>query len=452
MRPPYGEYYRPVNAIAADPSRVPDPPEWITRLRPSVSSSRADQPLVTDDDIEVCERFGRNAWLWATEMGERVAMKTVTANPVFGAGGLPIPPLRRAVISSAVRVLLSVGTDQQRGMMTAENQNASQEFVHMEIALSMVLATVRQGSTWFLQAFLDEIDRLAKPMDRSRQMRRVVPLVLGAFDDFMSDVQNRYLVEHARWATGVGAARRELVQQIVAGQAVEPVRGSAILEYPLDGDHTALVLASPDRDLSADLHRAATTLVRQLSHGPDLLLPAGQQQIWIWCADPALDLLTDAAQRLPDGVQVGAGCGYRGLGGFRISHLQAVQALRIAANAPKRRVTFYRDAELLVLLTTNAELAARFVADTLGKLAEPTPEKRELRDTIATYLDENNSLIRAAEKLYVNRNTVAYRLAKADRLLGFSVKTRRHELLAALAILKVLGDNADLSITHHTNQ
>lgn len=406
------------------------------KLRPSVASAFVDRTPISGDDVEAAELFGRRAWLWALEMGERVAMNLVTSYPAFGVGGLPMASLRDGVVSGAVRVLLSVGTDEQRGMMTPENMLCSQEFVRLEIPLSVVLAAVRRGATWFLQAFLDEVDRYADPLDRSNQMRRVVPLVLLAFEDFTADLQNRYLVEHARWVTGVSAARREFIQQILAGQEIDVVAAGATLDYPLHGNHTAAVLTCSEDGTDADLQRLGMDLVRALRGQDSIFLPAGTRELWLWCTDARDDPSSVAALRISDGVRVAVGRGNDGLTGFRLTHAQAVETLRIATLAGSP-LTFYREIELLALVTCNTELSRRFVLDTLGDLADATPDNRELWATVEAYLRLNHSLIHAADALHVNRNTVSYRIAKAERLLGFSVRSHTQELLAALAVAKL---------------
>ena len=56
------------------------------------------------------------------------------------------------------------------------------------------------------------------------------------------------------------------------------------------------------------------------------------------------------------------------------------------------------------------------------------------------YLDNERSLSAAAEALHVARNTVAYRVQRAEALRGHEVGVRRMQLQAALALLEEFGD------------
>ena len=67
-------------------------------------------------------------------------------------------------------------------------------------------------------------------------------------------------------------------------------------------------------------------------------------------------------------------------------------------------------------------------------------------DTLSAYLlDENSSVTQTAEHLFVHKNTVKYRLQKADNLLGFRVGDipQSKNLLYALALRRILQRQPD---------
>jgi len=57
---------------------------------------------------------------------------------------------------------------------------------------------------------------------------------------------------------------------------------------------------------------------------------------------------------------------------------------------------------------------------------------------VAAYLDCGRSLARAGERLHVARNTVAYRVKKAERILGRELHEQRLELECALRLTECL--------------
>jgi DNA-binding PucR family transcriptional regulator len=61
-----------------------------------------------------------------------------------------------------------------------------------------------------------------------------------------------------------------------------------------------------------------------------------------------------------------------------------------------------------------------------------------LRATLRIYFEENASPARTSRRLSINKNTVVYRVRKAEEILGYGVAERRSELDAALRLCDVL--------------
>jgi DNA-binding PucR family transcriptional regulator len=64
----------------------------------------------------------------------------------------------------------------------------------------------------------------------------------------------------------------------------------------------------------------------------------------------------------------------------------------------------------------------------------------DLRATLLAYLEEQNSPHAAAQRLHVSRNTVSYRVKRAEELLGLEWRQRRYELQTALLLARDLGE------------
>jgi DNA-binding PucR family transcriptional regulator len=91
------------------------------------------------------------------------------------------------------------------------------------------------------------------------------------------------------------------------------------------------------------------------------------------------------------------------------------------------------------LLSADLSAARRFVEDELAGLAVDTPQAEQLRETLRQYLRSERSLAASGAQLHVARNTVTYRVKRAQELIGHDVSTRLAEVLGALEVAHALG-------------
>jgi DNA-binding PucR family transcriptional regulator len=93
-------------------------------------------------------------------------------------------------------------------------------------------------------------------------------------------------------------------------------------------------------------------------------------------------------------------------------------------------VTAYDDVAALVLIAHDPAAAERFARTTLRGLAEPPHDR--LRETVREVLTSAETADRLAERLGIHKNTIRYRVAQAERLLGRPLRERAGDLLLAL--------------------
>ncbi|WP_232284793.1 PucR family transcriptional regulator [Rhodococcus sp. R1101] len=132
-----------------------------------------------------------------------------------------------------------------------------------------------------------------------------------------------------------------------------------------------------------------------------------------------------------------------GVAGFRRSHEQA-EAVRIVASTatvPHSRAVYYGEDGMSATAVLARDLATtrRFVADTLGRLAIDNPAAERLRDTTRMFLRTGGSYVQTSEELVLHRNTVKYRLQKAEEERGRPISDNRLDLELALHVCHVLG-------------
>nr|WP_240982154.1 helix-turn-helix domain-containing protein [Streptomyces sp. S3(2020)] len=237
----------------------------------------------------------------------------------------------------------------------------------------------------------------------------------------------------------------EVVRGILHGDAVSVERASRVLGYDLTRHHVAFVAWADDLSEAGatELEGAVAELLRASGCTASLVLPVGDRRVWAWGSGvrrpPALPV--GGTHRPSPEVRVAAGLAAPSLDGFRESHYQALEAARVGMMSPGHRWLFdYGELDVVALLSYRIDLAREFVRRELGALAGSEEAIVTVRTTLKCYLDVERSLNTAAERLHVARNTVAYRVQRAEELRGEGIHVRRMQLQAALTLVEELGE------------
>ena len=95
----------------------------------------------------------------------------------------------------------------------------------------------------------------------------------------------------------------------------------------------------------------------------------------------------------------------------------------------------------LIALISDTEELRSFARDVLGPLAEDSTEAADLRETLQVLLDTNFNVAEAARLQFFHYNTMRYRVAKLERLLGpLSADPHlRLDVAVALRVLEITG-------------
>lgn len=238
----------------------------------------------------------------------------------------------------------------------------------------------------------------------------------------MSTALERYAAERDRWVRSADAVRRETVEAVLAGGPIDADAASARLRYDLRRDHAGFVVWSTGDD--------AESAAAAIGGAGALLIPLRAGVIAGWCHPDALDA---AALSAATGVALGTAA--NGLGGFRSTHLEAVEAERVGRMASLEGPVHYADVALTALLTKDHQQARAFAARELAGLAG---DDGRISQTVLAVLERQGSPRHAAQHLGVHENTVAKRIKAAEALLGRPIDDRPAELHAALLIERAL--------------
>jgi PucR C-terminal helix-turn-helix domain len=258
-----------------------------------------------------------------------------------------------------------------------------------------------------------------------RYLRRTQAALL---ERLTAAIEYEYNHERHRLAPAPELCRAQIIQRLLASEPVGPAE-VARLNYELHASWHVGVIAT-----------GATALDAVLDLKPHLgrkLLPVtmGEETVWAWFGGQQKPTIGDI-EYLPlangaTSVLLAIGEPGRGLDGWRVTHDQAQEALRIAARKPKK-LARYADGPLLAAALQNDTLA-RWLKVFLSPL-DGRGDGSKLRQTLRAYIDAECNATSAAPVLKISRHTVESHVRVAEELLGRPLRTCIAELNVALTL------------------
>lgn len=310
-----------------------------------------------------------------------------------------------------------------------------------------VLLKVYRVANQAVFAFLNEIIEAAGEGAPARDEVLVFIWARAArwMDDAVESLIETFVGERQRLHDGTVARRTEMIDALLgatppAAREAEKALGHAVRHW-----QTGCVIWGEHNDASttAATSDAARALSQALGGPPALSVVAGSRDLWCWVATPGqpdLQVLSGLAQQLAShGLRLAVGLSQPGVPGFRSSHAEAraVQELALDARATPS-VMLYADVELLCLTAGRPDLMRRTVLRELGGLLGADKNLGLLRETVLVHLT-SPSIDASAERLFVHKNTVRYRIARAEELLGHPLSERSTQLELALRWVRFSG-------------
>ncbi|MFS8103084.1 helix-turn-helix domain-containing protein [Lentzea alba] len=266
--------------------------------------------------------------------------------------------------------------------------------------------------------------------ERGAATRQLMSDLFGGLDFLSSTLIAQFTAERERWLRSAAFTRRDLVESVLSGASDGQVM-SRRLGYDLSRHHLALLVWSDELTeyTARDLERAALRVLAGCT--AQLLVVAGPTKLWAWGSRAGSGPRAEVPDDLD--VHVAAGLPEAGTVGFRASHEQAVAVERLTRLAGRKPgLSTYEELGLVALAAENINTAKDFVRRELGPLSADDAASAELRLTLKAYLDHDKGVAAAAGELHVAKNTVPYRVRKAERLLDRSVRDDRLRLQVAL--------------------
>ena len=154
-----------------------------------------------------------------------------------------------------------------------------------------------------------------------------------------------------------------------------------------------------------------------------------------------LDCAAASAAGVDADIHFAFGAPAKGTMGFRLTHQQAIaaQAVALTAGRPAPRAVAFNQVAPVAMMLGSAELLRAWVLSTLADLATDDEHHARLRDTLLIFLRSGGSYKTTAEQLVLHKNTIQYRIRKAEESLGRPVGDNRQDVELALQACHWLG-------------
>ena len=316
--------------------------------------------------------------------------------------------------------------------------------------LTALLRAYRLGHGCFSDWLLTE---LARQTDDARMITAVTlamsRVVTGYVDQTSEEIVAAYTLERENWLRNRSAARAARIRDLLSGRAVNVGATEATLGYRLRQYHVGVVGWAGDATAAVD---NITRIEKAIGHvaaraacsGDPVFLPRDESSAWAWLPLGIRDTFDPAAADTAEvdaDIHFAFGDAAKGTTGFRLTHEQAIatQAVALAGPSPAPRAVLYGQVAPVAMMLASGELLQPWVAATLAELATDDEHHARLRETLLVFLQSGGSYKAAADQLTLHKNTVQYRIRKAEESLGRPVADNRQDVELALLVSQWLG-------------
>ncbi|WP_330348717.1 helix-turn-helix domain-containing protein [Streptomyces sp. NBC_00582] len=324
----------------------------------------------------------------------------------------------------------------------------ARRFAQHDLSLEALLRAYRLGEHMFVQWAMTTLRDLDLPTDEAlAAMSRIALLTNSYIDQVIERLIDIYGNERRRWDARTDAARAAQVRAVLDTEGLDLASAEKMLSTSLRGWHLAAIVwagPGPADQVTARL-RAGAALLAAATGKALLTISADEQTSWVWISstgrpDPDVDLLERGLRDHP-ALRIALGEPSSGLDGFRQTFRDAQRARDVAATGadPDRALILHSRVALAGLLVDHLTDVRAWAGRVLGDLMRDDEATVRLRETVQVFLNARGSFTDAAARLHVHKNTVHYRVRKAEELLGHPLTENRLDIEVALLTCAQLG-------------
>lgn len=370
--------------------------------------------------------------------------------PELAADAMLVEDLNRSTRHQWLAFLAALGKPEHELALPTQSFDLARSLARRGFEVRVLLRVYLNAHHGVFAYLSDAIDKLAATEPAPDEVLRAIWRRADLWmDEALETLIETFYAERQRELAGSAVRRAELVDEILAGKTVDVAEASATIHHPLHLTQTAFQVWARDvtDETVSTLEAAAETIAKQFENARLMTQLSGSRDLRCWLAtpvSPSPQAISALADLHFDGLAVAFGRPGDGLDAFRVSHLEARSAQRLAvAAALKPRFVDYRDVEMLCIALADTPALKRMVLREVGPICHAGKNLAPIRETVLAFLKNRMNVEATAEKLYVHGNTVRYRLAKAEELLGYPLVDRPSHIELALQYVGYFGPPYD---------
>lgn len=315
--------------------------------------------------------------------------------------------------------------------------------------LTTLLRAYRLGHARFSDWLLKELARQADDARLISATTLSMSRIVAAYVDQTSEeMVAAYTQEREHWLRNQNAARAARVRRLLSGDRSDLRAAEATLGYRLRQYHVGMVCWIDGAGAAGELTRleraVGVVAVQAASAGDPVFLPRDESSAWAWLPLGIRDRFDSAeasTANVSQDIRFAFGDPAKGTAGFCLTYLQAMAAESVALAARSRapRAVTFAEVAPVAMMLGSADLLRGWVRSTLAGLATDDGHHARLRETLLVFLQSGGSYKTTAERLVLHKNTVQYRIRKAEESLGRPVSENRQDVELALQASYWLG-------------
>jgi hypothetical protein len=411
------------------------------------ASEGSESARVTGGHARAIRRVGEALAGRYAEIGRVIAARIVDEIPGYRDAAPELINDLRAGATATVEVLartLADGSTVRREDLGFLRDLAARR-VHQGVSLEVFIHAYRVALLAYWDACADEASRLRISRDAGFALARSA---IDAVDTITTQAAEAYLREETRLRTQSGRAARDLVDRLINGQPIEPVRRhpaapgldptGPLLTVVGRVEQTNLAIGDA-LQLARDALEESMALgtVRPLAtirHGELVLLSTGTSP------HAKIASLQAARQRTIDehNIDVRYGVSVPSQGFATVQQAYREAALSLSYTSPSRPIVSLDDLSSIECALVGATATTKAVIASKGSnlRALSGEDLATAVETIRAFSDADLNVAKAAQRMHVHPNTVRYRLQQIATKSGHDPRTFTG-LVELLCILEI---------------